>query len=187
MRIVIDKDFSEIQLLNEAYKKGLPTYKILAVEADGERFVYGKGLLLKEVDESMRGLAHDPNFNGCQAEIVECSKGEERTVWSSDEKAVVVESKVITEGFLDWLKGVGANIANLFKNNPITKWFKDKADEWRKNNYITKDDQLTGLGYKIAIGETKPNIKAPDGKEGTEGGETKGGEKGDLDPNIELQ
>lgn len=186
MRIVIDKDYQDVQLLNEAYKKGLPTYKVLAVEADGEKFVYGKGLLLKEVADSMKGLAYDTAFDGCQAEIVECTKAGEHVVWSSDEKSMVVESQIVNEGFLDWLKGLGAGIADLFKNNPITKWFKDKAEEWRKNNYITKDDQLTGLGYKIATGQEKPNLKGgADDKTGAEGAE--GEDKEKTDPNAELQ
>ena len=52
MRIVIDKDVSEIQLLNEAYLKTKPKYKVIAVE-NGEKFVYGKELLLKEVSTAI--------------------------------------------------------------------------------------------------------------------------------------
>ena len=54
------------------------------------------------------------------------------------------------------MKKLGAGITDLFKNNPVTKYFKDKINEWKKNNYITNDNQLTGLGYKIAVGEVKP-------------------------------
>ena len=61
------------------------------------------------------------------------------------------ESQNVTEAW-EWLKKLGAGIADLFKNNPITKYFKDKMEEWKKNNYITNDNELTGLGYKIAMG-----------------------------------
>lgn len=43
MRIVIDKDVSEIQQLNESWKKDRPTYKVLAVNKY-DKFVYAKGL-----------------------------------------------------------------------------------------------------------------------------------------------
>lgn len=33
MRIVIDKDISEVKLLQEAYEKKMPTYKVMAVNS----------------------------------------------------------------------------------------------------------------------------------------------------------
>ena len=99
------------------------------------------------------------------AEVVECSRNgdPDKIIWASDEKSVVFESTVYSEGWKDvWnkvsggVKKAAAALGDLFKNNPVTKYFKDKAEEWRKNNYITKDDELTGLGYKIAVGEVKP-------------------------------
>ena len=162
MRLVIDKDISEIQLLQEAYEKKLPTYKVLAVEADGEKFVYGKGLLVREVSTALGNLREDAMFKECNAEVVECSHDGNpiKTVWASDNKVVVSESTVYGEGWKDiWQKVAGgakkaaAALGDLFKNNPITKYFKDKIAEWKKNNYITNDNELTGLGYKIAVGE----------------------------------
>lgn len=52
MRIELDKDISEIKLLQESWEKSRPTYKVLAIE-NGEKFVYGKDLRLKELDKSM--------------------------------------------------------------------------------------------------------------------------------------
>ena len=93
MRIVIDKDISEIQLLNEAYKKSKPTYKVMAVE-NGEKFVYGKELSFNEARESIFDLAFDPMFgNEIDAEIVEVvSESDQRTIWASDSKTIVKES-----------------------------------------------------------------------------------------------
>ena len=162
MRIVIDKDYPDIQKLNEAYKKKLPSYKVLAVEADGEKFVYGRGLLVEEVSTALETLANDGMFKGCNAEVVECSfdKKSSKTVWASDAKTIITEGTVYNEGWKDiWnkvatgAKKAAAALGDLFKNNPITKFFKDKMEEWKKNNYITNDNELTGLGYKIAVGE----------------------------------
>ena len=58
MRLVIDKDISEIQVLNESWKRSKPTYKVLAVE-NGEKFVYGKGLTFKEAKDTLFELAVD--------------------------------------------------------------------------------------------------------------------------------
>ena len=94
MRIVIDKDYSERKLLQEAYEKELPTYKVLAVESDGEKFVYGKGLLVNEVSNALENLAEDGAFKGCKAEVVECSFDGKtnKKIWSSDEKTLFEES-----------------------------------------------------------------------------------------------
>ena len=121
--------------------------------------MYGKGLLVNEVSSALESLAEDGAFKGCKAEVVECSFDGKtsKTVWASDEKTVVTEGTVYNEGWKDvWnkvsggVKKAAAALGDLFKNNPITKYFKDKINEWKKNNYITNDNELTGLGYKIA-------------------------------------
>ena len=71
MRLVIDKDYSERKLLQEAYENKLPTYKVLAVESDGEKFVYGKGLLVNEVSRALENLAKDGVFKRCRSEVAE--------------------------------------------------------------------------------------------------------------------
>lgn len=96
MRIVIDKDYPEIQKINESFQleKLLPTYKVRAVEADGEKFVYAKGLKkINEATDAVYDLAFDPTFDGCHYEIVEVERsGNERLLFSSDSKAIVTES-----------------------------------------------------------------------------------------------
>ena len=61
MRLVIDKDISEIQLLQEAYEKSRPSYTVMAVE-NGEKFVYGQKLTFNEARETIYDLAFDPLF-----------------------------------------------------------------------------------------------------------------------------
>ena len=152
MRIVIDKDVSEIQLMQEAYEKRLPTYKVLAVEADGEKFVYGKELMKENVVDAVKSLIGDCNFKGCQVEVVECSRDGKstKTVWASDEKTLVTESKVFTEGFLDALKKLVKGVSEWL-NNKFGKFF----EKWKEAKYVTNDWQLTGLGYKVATGQVK--------------------------------
>ena len=93
MRLVIDKDISEIQLLQEAYEKSRPSYTVMAVE-NGEKFVYGKKLTFNEARETICDLAFDPLFgNDVDAEIVEVvSESSPRTIWASDQKTIVKES-----------------------------------------------------------------------------------------------
>ena len=179
MRIVIDKDVSEIQLLNEAYKRSNKRYKVLAVE-NGEKFVYGKGLLLNEVSSALEKLSEDDMFKGCSANVVECSKDgrKENIIWDSDSRTMVSESTMYSEGwkeawhkFADGAKRAAAALGDIFKNNPITKFFKDKIEEWKKNNYITNDNELTGLGYKIAVGEVKPPQPKPVTEAEADGGD----------------
>lgn len=202
MRIVIDKDYPDRKLLQEAYEKKLPTYKILAVESDGEKFVYGKELLVNEVGNVLDALQGDQVFKGCQAEVVECSyDGKKKTsVWESTQKSIVTESgmaekwKNAWNAMRDAVKETAHGLVELFKDNPITKYFKNKIEEWRKGNYITDNDELTGLGYKVAIGEVEPQIVSEaDGE--TEGEPAKddaakdkddGGEK-KADKNAELK
>lgn len=85
MRLVIDKDISEIQLLQEAYEKNKPSYMVMAVE-NGEKFVYGKKLTINEVRNAVYDLAFDPMFGDVNVEIVnESSNGNQELIWSSDE------------------------------------------------------------------------------------------------------
>lgn len=176
MRIVIDKDCSEIQVLNESYmgEKMLPKYKVMAVEADGEKFVYAKGLKFDEATETVYDLAWDDNFQGCQAEIVESTADGDNIIWSSDEKTMVVESSVMNEKFwgkdgalANFFKGVGDKakkaldgLKNGWKSltDLIGKWSKDRLSKWRDAAYINKEGQLTGLGYKVATGKAKPIV-----------------------------
>ena len=153
MRIVIDKDVSEIQLLQESWERGLPTYKVLAIESDGEKFVYGKELVQENVVDAVQSLIGDDNFKGCNVEVVECSRDGKsaKTVWASDEKTLVSESTMFSEGFLDALKKLWSGVTEWL-NNKFGKFF----DKWKQAKYVTKDWQLTGLGYKVAMGEVKP-------------------------------
>ena len=90
MRIVIDKDVSEIQMLNESWKKDRPTYKVRAVNAD-DKFVYAKGLkTLNEAANVMRDMLHDKMFSDCHPEISEVRKSGEKILWSA--KSNVSES-----------------------------------------------------------------------------------------------
>lgn len=85
MRLIIDKDISEIQLLQEAYEKSKPSYMVMAVE-NGEKFVYGKKLTFNEARETLYDLGFDPLFgNEVDAEIVEVvSESSSRTIWASN-------------------------------------------------------------------------------------------------------
>lgn len=150
MRLIIDKDYPEIQLLQEAYEKQRTSYKVLAVE-NGEKFVYGKGLTFNEAKDTLFSLAVDENFNVSEAEICECTPVCEKTIWSSDSKTVVSESTLAREGFGDWLSGVWKSI-----KDSISKFNKGVVDWWRKNKYIDKENRLTGLGYKVMTKEVKP-------------------------------
>lgn len=97
MRIVIDKDVSEIQLLQESYEKSKPSYKVLAVE-NGEKFVYGTKIRnINEAVDAVYDIAWDENFNDCQSEIVEVFGESEHVIWSSDPKVQVCESVLFVE------------------------------------------------------------------------------------------
>ena len=97
MRIVIDKDWSDIQLLQENYEKKLPAYKVLAVESTGEKFIYGRELIAQDVSSAIKQLGSDSTFKDCQVQVVECSQpdGKERIVWTSKgkKKNIVKEAK----------------------------------------------------------------------------------------------
>lgn len=96
MRLVIDKDISEIKLLHESWEKSRPTYKVLAIE-NGEKFVYGKQLRFNEAINAVHDVAWDVNFNDCQSEIVEVLGESEHVIWSSDPKVQVCESMMVSE------------------------------------------------------------------------------------------
>lgn len=92
MRIVIDKDVSEVKLLQESYEKMMPTYKVRAVNKD-DKFIYAKGLKnINEACAAVYDVVFDPAFDDCEQEIVEVCEGNERIIWSSDSKVLVQES-----------------------------------------------------------------------------------------------
>ena len=179
MRIVIDKDVSEIKLLQEAYEKRFPTYKVLAVETDGEKFVYAKDL--KRIDEAVDAVYDvfwDRNFDNCQTRIVEVFGESQNVIWSSDEKVKVCESVLFTEannnknnnnkkqggGLWDKIKGAAKGALEKLKGAwNITKllvgqFSKDMLSKWRDAHYFTKDGQITGLGYKVMTGEVENTV-----------------------------
>ena len=97
MRIVIDKDVSEIQLLQESWEKSKPTYKVVATN-ESDEFVYAKGL--KKVTEEVNAVydvAWDSKFDDCKTKIVEVVGESENVIWSSDPKVQVCESVLVKE------------------------------------------------------------------------------------------
>ena len=92
MRIIIDKDISEVKLLQESFEKSRPTYKVMAVNKD-DKFVYAKDLKrINEACDAVYDVVFDPAFDDCEQEIVEVCEGNERIIWSSDSKVLVQES-----------------------------------------------------------------------------------------------
>ena len=92
MRIIIDKDIPEVKLLQEAYEKSLPTYKVRAVNKN-DKFIYAKDLKrINEACDAVYDVVFDPAFDDCEQEIVEVCEGKERIIWSSDDKVLVQES-----------------------------------------------------------------------------------------------
>lgn len=159
MRLVIDKDYPEIQILQESYEKNKPSYKVLAVE-NGEKFVYGKGLKFNEARNTLFDLAVDENFDVQSVEISECVGESEKIIWSSDEKTLVQESTMVKEGFGDWLSGVWKSIKDT-----VSKFNKNVVDWWRKNKYIDKQNRLTGIGYKVMNKEIEPPKDGENGED----------------------
>lgn len=53
MRLTLDKDIAEIQLLQESWEKSKPTYKVLAVNNE-DKFVYAKEL--KTINEAVNSV-----------------------------------------------------------------------------------------------------------------------------------
>ena len=97
MRIEIDKDISEIQLLQESWEKSKPTYKVVAVN-ETDRFVYAKGLKsINEAVDAVYEAAWDGAFDDCHKEIVEIVGESEKTIFSSDDKVQVCESVLFSE------------------------------------------------------------------------------------------
>jgi len=176
MRLIIDKDYPEIQLLQEAYEKQRTSYKVLAVE-NGEKFVYGKKLTFNEARETIYDLAFDPLFgNEVDAEIVEVvSESSSRTIWASDQKTIVKESAMFEadgnngeekKGLWDKVKGAAKGALEKLKGAwNITKqltgqFSKDMLNKWRNAHYFTKEGKITGLGYKVMTGQAKNTVPA---------------------------
>ena len=104
MRIVIDKDVSEIQKINESWKKDRPTFKVLAVNKY-DKFVYAKNL--KRVDEAvdaLREMIHDEAFYDCQPEVYEVRQAGERMIWSSQQTVNESSTELVEEGLGDVFK-----------------------------------------------------------------------------------
>ena len=137
MRIVIDKDFSEVKLLQEAYEKKMPTYKVKAVN-QYDRFVYATDLkTINEAGNAVFDIGFDPVFDDCVAEIVESFEGKERVIWSSNSKTVVSESVVMNEKF--W--GKDGALANFFKGaaDKAKKALDGIKSGWKNITEITKN------------------------------------------------
>ena len=187
MRIVIDKDVSEVKLLQESYEKMMPTYKVRAVNKD-DKFIYAKGLKnINEACAAVYDVVFDPSFDDCEQENVEVCEGNERIIWSSDSKVLAQES-VWQEadknadagqnkgGFWDKVKGaakaVGGAVGNALKGlakgldivGAMTKQFsKDMLKKWREAGYFNKEGRITGLGYKVMTGQVKNTIPVDTG------------------------
>lgn len=180
MRIVIDKDVSEIQKINESWKKDRPTYKVLAVNKY-DKFVYAKELnTFKEATDAAYGAYNDAAFSDCRLEMVESFKGKDCTIWSSDSKVVVSESVLFNEKFfgkdgtlskffggaaekmksaLNGFKKAFGNMAEITKN-----FAKDKLDKFRRSKCTNDKNQMTGYGFKVASGKVKPVIGTDNGE-----------------------
>ena len=181
MRIVIDKDIVEVQLLQESYEKNRRSYKVFAVE-NGEKFVYGKKLTFDEAQDAVYDLAFDPMFGDCNAEIVgESSNGNQELIWASDEKQMVSEAAKKANnknakggnnkeqqggGLWDKIKGAAKGALEKLKGAwNITKqltgqFSKDMLNKWRNAHYFTKEGKITGLGYKVMTGQAKNTVPA---------------------------
>lgn len=159
MRLVIDKDFDQIQTFNESWAKSRPTYKVKAVSAE-DKFVYAKDLkTITEAKNAVLDLAWDSVFEDCVAEIDVVSEGKEMPVWSSDGKVVVTEG-----AFGDFFKSLGDgmkkalnSLGKAFKNvkDGIAKMGNEALNALRGASYITKDNKMTGVGYKAMTGQMK--------------------------------
>ena len=179
MRIIIDKDISEIHLLNESYRKTMPTYKVVALE-NGEKFVYGKELAFTEATATVCDLAFDPSFGkDCEAEIMAVVGESETPIWSSSQDLMVEAKKAAPAkknagdgggsgggGLWDKIKGAAKGALDKLKGawnitKAMTSQFsKDMLNKWRNAHYFTKDGQITGLGYKVMTGQAKNIVPA---------------------------
>lgn len=163
MRIVIDKDVSEIQQMNESWKKDRPTYKVLAVN-ESDKFVCAKGLkTVNEAVNSVYDIKMQSIFDDCHPEVYEVTSKGQELLWSgrpeivseagennkknataSDKEKVMSKNKAGWFGkFVDWTKGLGGDIARRIMGA----------------NYMTKTGDMTGMGYMIASGQKKTNDK----------------------------
>lgn len=172
MRIVIDKDISEVKLLQESWEKSKPTFNVIAIEND-EKYVYGKKLTFNEAIDTTYDLAFDPMFGDCNVEIIsETSNKEQQFIWSSDEKRMMSEAAKKTNnkkdggGLWDKIKGAAKGALDKLKGAwNITKqltgqFSKDMLNKWRNAHYFTKDGLITGLGYKVMTGQAKNTVPA---------------------------
>lgn len=159
MRIELDKDISEIKLLQESWEKSKPSFKVVAVN-ECDSFVYAKNL--KKIDEatdSALDMAWDKTFEDCSAQIVVTKNGKDATIWSSDGKIVVSEG-----AFGDFFKGLGDKMKKAL--NGLSKAFKKVKDGIAKLGngvlnglrgaaYINKNNDMTGVGYKAMTKQMK--------------------------------
>lgn len=181
MRIELDKDISEIKLLQESWEKSKPSFKVVAVN-ECDRFVYAKDLkTINEATDAVYAAYNDNTFSDCSIEIVGSAMGEEGTIWSSDDKALVSESTRFDEKFFgkdgalakffggaaskmkaafDGFKKAWGNMAEITKN-----FAKDKLDKFRRSKCINDKNQMTGYGFKVAQGTVKPVIGTKDGEQ----------------------
>ena len=171
MRLVIDKDISEVKLLQESWEKSKPTYKVVAVN-EADRFVYAKGL--KSINEAVDAVyesAWDGAFDDCHKEIVEIVGESEKTIFSTNDKVQVCESVLFPEaedgekkGLWDKIKGGAKKALDGLKKglnivSAMTKQFsKDMLNKWRNAGYFTKQGEITGLGYKVMTGQAKNTV-----------------------------
>ena len=145
MRLVIDKDISEVKLLQESWEKSKPTYKVVAVN-EADRFVYAKGLKsINEAVDAVYEAAWDGAFDDCHKEIVEIVGESEKTIFSSDDKVQVCESVIFSEAAApkkggNAQKGGGKNAAKDDKTG------QNKPGLW---------DKIKGAAGKLADGAKK--------------------------------
>jgi hypothetical protein len=130
MRLVIDKDISEVQLLQESWEKSKPTYKVLAIN-EKDNFAYAKGL--KSINEAVNAVydvSWDTNYDDCRKEIVEIVGESESIIWSSDPKVQVCESIVFSEAGNN--KNAGNNKKAGNTQNKDAKTGQNKGGLWDK-------------------------------------------------------
>lgn len=119
MRIVIDKDVSEIQKINESWKKDRPTFKVLAVNKY-DKFVYAKDLKrINEAARAMSDMLHEEAFYDCQPEVYEVRQAGERMIWSSQQTVNESSTELVEEG-LEGMKKVFTGIAEKAKQSKAT-------------------------------------------------------------------
>lgn len=133
MRIVIDKDVSEIQKINESWKKDRPTFKVLAVNKY-DKFVYAKDLKrVYEAVSAVSDMLHEEAFYDCQPEVYEVRQAGERMIWSFQQTINESSNDLVEEGlpFGDFFKKLGTKLTQFGQNT---------LNAWRKSSYINKKD-----------------------------------------------